>query len=135
MSSDPQVANLILHIDAGEDADTEELDKLTGQLLSEIKELDVETVERFGDEVVPRGAKAADPVTVGVLAVAVLPTVIPALITFLQSWSTRGDGRTVKVKTQKGDQSVEVEYDPKTMSQTELKSLVETLNETLTKPE
>ncbi len=131
MSSDTKVANLTLHIDAGEDADAEELDHLTRQLLGEIQELDVESVELAGDEVVPEGAKAVDPVTLGVLAVAVLPTVIPALITYLQTWSMRGAGRTVKLKTQKGDQSVEVEYDPKTMSPAELKSLVETLNETL----
>ena len=62
---------------------------------------------------------------------AVLPTVVPELIKFLQAWSMRGQNRTVKIKTQAGDRSLEVEYDPKTMSPAELKSLVEMLNETL----
>jgi hypothetical protein len=65
------------------------------------------------------------------LAVAVLPTVVPRLIEFLQAWSMRGEGRTVKIKVQTGDRSVEVEYDLKVMSTAQLKSLVDMLTGTL----
>ena len=41
MSSDTKIANLTLHIEAGEDADLDELDHLTRQLLGEIQEMEV----------------------------------------------------------------------------------------------
>ena len=126
-----KAANLIVRIDAPEDADAEELDRLTLQLRDEIEELEVESVELVRDGAVPTGAKSVDPVTLGVLAVAVLPTVIPKLIEFLQAWSMRGESRKVKIKTRAGDSSIEVEYSPTTMSPDELKNLVETLSGTI----
>ena len=125
MPTEAKSANLILHIEVGEDTDEEELDRLTRLLLDEIQEIDVESVELVGDEAVPEGAKTAEVVTLGALAVSVLPAVVPVLVNYLQAWSRRGEGRTVKIKTQKGDQALEVAYDPKTMSPAELKMLVE----------
>lgn len=123
--------NLILQIDAGKDADAEELDGLTRQLLMEMQELEVESVELVKSQELPEGAKAGELVTLGSLAVAVLPTVFPKLIEFLQSWSLRAENRMVKIKTQVGDRSIEVEYSPATMSTAELKRVVKTLSEAL----
>jgi hypothetical protein len=131
MPSNKKVANLTLQVDAGQDADTEELDQLTRRLFGEIRELDVESVELAGGEAVPAGAKSAEAITLGVLAVAVLPTLLPELVRFLQAWSLRGENRTIKIKTQAGDRAVELEYNPSTMSLDQVQSLVETLNETL----
>jgi hypothetical protein len=119
--------HLILNISAGADADASELDLLTRHLRSEIQELDVESVDLLRDKPAPTGAKAVDPVTLGALAVAVLPAVVPKLVEFLQSWTLRKENRTVKIKTQIGDQSLEIEYSPKLMSQTELMTVVDTL--------
>ena len=127
MPTEAKSANLILHIEVGEDTDEEELDRLTRLLLDEIQEIDVESVELVGDEAVPEGAKSVEVAELGMLAVQVLPTAVSALVNFLQAWSRRGEGRTVKIKTQKGDQTLEVAYDPKTMSSAELKMLVETV--------
>ena len=127
MPTEAKSANLILHIEVGEDTDEEELDRLTRLLLDEIQEIDVESVELVGDEAVPEGAKSVEVAELGMLAVNVLPAVVPTFISFLQAWSRRGEGRSVKIKTQKGDQALEVEYDPKTMSPAELKLLVETM--------
>jgi hypothetical protein len=44
----------------------------------------------------------------------------------------RGESRKIKIKTQVGDRSVEVEYSPQTTSPAELKNLVETLASALT---
>jgi hypothetical protein len=131
MPFDVKAANLTLQINAGENADADELDRLTRQLLTEIKELEVESVELAKDETAPAGTKSIDAVTLGALAVAVLPTVVPKLIDLLQSWLMRGEGRAVKIKTQVGDRSVELEYSPKTVSPDELKSLVDKLSEAL----
>jgi hypothetical protein len=123
--------SLTLNIDAA-DADAEELDRLTRNLRAEIRELDIESVELVREDRLPKGAKSAEAVTLGALAVAVLPGVVPKLVELLQAWSTRGASRAVKVKTQVGDRSLEVEYSPATMSQAELRSLVDMLTGALT---
>jgi hypothetical protein len=117
---------LTLQINAGE-IDPERLDRLTRQLRGELLELEVASVDFVREDQLPEGAKAADAVTLGTLAVVILPSFLPKLIDYLQSWSLRGEGRKVKVKTQVGDRSIEVEYNPNTMSHQELKTLVETL--------
>ncbi len=131
MSAGERIANLTLQIDVGQDADADELDRATRQLRDEIQELGVESAELAKTANAPAGTKSVEAVTLGALAISVLPTVLPKLIEFLQAWSMRREGRTVKIKTQVGDRAVEVEYSPKTMSQAELKSLVETLTSTL----
>lgn len=131
LSEEEKTVNLVLQIDAGEDADSDELDRQARMLLREIRDLDIESVELAGIETVPIGAKSAEAVTLGMLAVAVLPTVIPELVKFLQAWSIREENRTVKIKTQVGDRSLEVEYDTKAISEAEIKNLIDTLNKTL----
>jgi hypothetical protein len=133
MLPDQKTARMTLQIDAGEDSDAEELDRLTRQLQAEIQELDVESVELVKDQTAPEGTKTIDAVTLGALAVAVLPTVVPKLIDLLQSWIMRGEGRAVKIKTQVGDRSVELEYSPQAVSSDELKGLVDKLSEALGK--
>jgi hypothetical protein len=122
---------LTLVVDAGEEADDEELDRLTRQLLSEIRELDIESAELARERYLPQGAKSVEAITIGAVAIAVLPTVLPKLFDFLQAWSLRGEARKVKIKTQVADRALEVEYSPSSMSPDELRRLVETLKDTL----
>lgn len=131
MAANAQPANLTIGIDIGQGADTDELDRATRQLRDEIQDLDVESVELVKNSEPLAGAKSAEVVTFGSLAVAVLPALVPKLVEFLQSWALRGEGRKIKIKTQLGDRSVEIEYSPQTTSPTELKSLVETLTSAL----
>jgi len=132
MSSGAEVARLTLRVDAGADADDEELDRVTRQLRDELRDLDgVEPVKPVEAGAVPEGAKSAEAMTVGALAVAILPSVIPKLMEFLQTWSMRGENRTVKIETRVGDRSVNVEV-PRTMSPDELKGLVDMLTGALT---
>ena len=129
MTPDAKPAQFTLSIDAGADADAEELDRLTRQLRDALAEVpEVESVDLLRGGVVPQGAKVADPFTLGALVLAIIPSALPKLIDVLNGWSMRGENRKVKIKTQVGDRSVEVEYSPATMSQAELKSLVETLS-------
>lgn len=118
--------NLALQIDLGEDSDEEELDYYSRQLLSEIQMLDVESVEAATAGAAPEGTKAVEAVTLGMLAVAALPAALPKLIELVQSWSLRGESRKVKVAAKIGDKSVEIEYNPETTSQAELKQTVDT---------
>ena len=124
--SGEKAADLTLYVGAGEATDAEELDRLTRSLLAELGEVELESVELAGAVAIPEGAKTAEAVTLGALAVAVLPTLMPRLIEFLLEWSMRGKDRTVKIKTQIGDRSVELEC-PTSTSPAQLKSIVDTL--------
>ncbi len=118
-----QPIQLSLQVSAGEEADAEELDRLTRQLRSEILDLpEIESVELAKGERPHRGTKVADPVTLGVLAVAVLPTFLPKLVDFVQAWALRGQGRSVKFKGKVSGQAVEFEG-----TADELKDLITTL--------
>lgn len=79
------------------DATDEELDRLTRQLLTEMQDLNVESVELTKGGVAPAGSKG-DPITMGSIAISVLPTAIPSVIALVQAWVMRGQGRTVKFK-------------------------------------
>ena len=79
----------------------------------------------------PEGAKSAEAITIGALAVAVLPGFLPKLVEYLQSWTMRGENRRVRVMSQVGDRSIEIEYSPAAMSINELKRLVDSLTESL----
>ena len=124
MDEETKAEQFLLHLDMGEILDLDQLDKLTRQLQSEILEEGFETVDLVTANEVPHGAKSADAVTWGMLAVSVLPTVLPKLIEFLQSWTMRAESRKVKVRSQMGEQSIELEYSPTTISNQELKDLV-----------
>ncbi len=112
-----------LHLTVAEvDVDDEGLEKLTSSLLNDLRELGAESVERYRDTAPPEGAKG-DPFTLGALVLVVVPVFLPKLIEFLQVWTLRGEGRTVRIKTPAG---LEVEFSPeKKLSNAELLTLVE----------
>lgn len=79
------------------DATEDELDRLTRQLLKEVRETDVESAELAKGGPAPAGSKG-DPITMGAIAIEVLPAVLPSVIALVQAWVMRGQGRTVKFK-------------------------------------
>ena len=79
------------------DTSAEDIDWMTRQLLSELRELDVESVELTKGGTAPAGSKG-DPITLGSIAIQVLPAVLPSVIGLVQSWTSRGQGRIVKFK-------------------------------------
>jgi len=126
-------ASLLLQVDAGSGASPDEQDELARQLLTELGDLDVQAGLYHPGSALPPGAKAGEATLFGSLAVSVLPAFLPKLVEFLQNWVQRGDRRVVKIKTQIGDRSLELEYAPATMSNQELKKLVTLLNSSLEK--
>ena len=107
--SDDSTANLAVRVDAGPDALPEDIDRITRQLSSELRELGVESV-KLSAGAAPAGAKSADALTLGALTVCVLPPMIPKLMEYLESWVGRTKARTVKIKIQAGDRMIDVEY-------------------------
>ena len=81
------------------DATEEDVDRMTRQLLSELRETDVESAELAKGGEAPRGTKSGDPVTMGSIVISALPVVLPAVVTLVQAWASRGQGRTVKFKS------------------------------------
>jgi hypothetical protein len=78
----------------GPELDTEDRERLTRQLRAEIAELDVESVAFAAGGAVPAGAKAADPITVGALVVALSASggVFTSLIDTVREWLGRHAG-------------------------------------------
>ena len=79
------------------DATEEELDRMTHQLLSELRELDVESAGLAKGGSAPEGSKG-DPMVIGSIALELLPAVLPSVLGLVQAWLTRGQGRIVKFK-------------------------------------
>jgi len=101
------------------DATEEELDSNTHQLLSELKELNVESADLAKGESALSGSKG-DPITIGTIALEVLPVALPGVIAFVQAWVMSGQARTVKFK----GNGIEFEGSPE-----ELQNLLATLQQ------
>jgi len=99
------------------EASEEDLDRMTRNLLSELKGSDVESVNLVSVGTAPEGSKG-DPITIGTLAMTALPIVLPGVIDMIKAWATRGQGRTVKFK----GKGIEFEGSPE-----ELEKLLATL--------
>jgi hypothetical protein len=127
MSPKREAIEILVQIELGENVDPERLDYITRDLRREMESLEVEAVELVRQGTLSEGAKSGEVVTLGALAVVTLPAVLPPLIQFLQAWSLRGDNRKVKIKKQKGDQSIEVELSPEVTSPEKLKEYLEVL--------
>ncbi len=133
MHGDSRATSVTLIVDAGKDALAEDVDALTRRLRGEIQELGVEAVTLQTTDTAPSGTKSVEAVTIGALAVTVLPQVLPRLIEFLQAWSLRSKDRTVKIKASVGDRSVDIEY-PEGASEVAVQALIQKMTDTLTPP-
>jgi len=94
------------------DATEDELDHLTRQLLKEVRDTDVDSAELTKGGPAPAGSKG-DPITMGSIAIEVLPAVLPSVIALVQAWVMRGQGRTVKFKSK----DIEFEGSPNELKQ------------------
>jgi hypothetical protein len=124
MATDLTASTLYLQVDPKNEMDREALDQLVRHLRRDISELGVESVELVREGSVPAGAKGVEALTLGSLAVVLLPTMLPRLIEFLQNWIMRGSNRSVKLKLQVQGNSVEVEYSPGVTSSSDIDQLV-----------
>ncbi len=72
----------------------------------------------------PLNAKG-DPVTVGVIAVAVLPSLLASLIVLIQHWLLRQQNQSIKIKL--GENEIEI---PRDATREELEPIIELLKST-----
>ncbi len=128
MATDSKEAKLTLHIaKADGEANVDELDQLTHTLMRYLEGMDVESVTLLHEQDYLPGAKG-DMFTVGGLLVSILPTALPKVMEFLQSWVLQNVGHTIRAKVQRGDRSAEIEY-PAYMSPDELKNHLEVIKQ------
>jgi hypothetical protein len=131
MATEPSNVALTLVIQATPETDASDLDQTTRYLLAELRELDIESAELMTGDAPPVGAKTADAFSVGALVLTCLPAAIPKLLEYLQNWKKRRPDHQVKIKTQVGDRTVEVQFPPGAVSVEQLKSYVDMLTEKL----
>jgi hypothetical protein len=98
--------SLQVDLDLGVGADAEELDEAARELLRELSELDVESVERVSAGAPPPGARAAEVLALGSLVVTLGRGALGAVAGVLQAWLARRSGRTVKLTL--GTDSIEI---------------------------
>jgi hypothetical protein len=88
-----------IEVDAGPEADAEELDALTVQLQCELQELDLEAVERVRQGQAPPGARAIDVLALGTLLLTVArPVMLSSAVEVVRSWLTGRSQRSVKLE-------------------------------------
>ena len=112
-----KTAEFYIEVNAA-DATEEELDRMTRRLLAELRETDVERAELSRGGSAPRGTKSADLIAMGTIVISALPKVLPDVVSLMQAWTARGQGRTVKFK----GKGIEFEGSPE-----ELHKLLESL--------
>ncbi|MFC5668679.1 hypothetical protein [Streptomyces incanus] len=96
-----------LVLTGGPDSDQEELDELTRHLRERLLELDVERVEQARSGHVPAGAKPADAIAVGALAVTLAPIALRSVLGLVRTWIENRPVRTVSIAL--GGDSLELE--------------------------
>ena len=90
---------LSVELQAGPDADAEELAQLAGRLRAELLDLDVNAVQQPVRGEAPRESKGAGWLATGELMVRLVtsPEVLASIIAGVQSWLRRNSARSVKL--------------------------------------
>lgn len=96
---DHEPTEVMLYVEAGRDADDEEVATLTRRLRDVVRQLDVDEVKLLRAGTAPEDSKVADPITLGALVVTLASSkVLTALIEAISSWAERQRGGTVTIK-------------------------------------
>ncbi|MDZ7344812.1 MAG: hypothetical protein ONA90_09915 [candidate division KSB1 bacterium] len=130
--TDKQTVDLKIQLELDE-ADQEELDRITRDLRAEIEDLDVDSVKPVKGGPAPAGTKVVDWAQIGQLAVTLAPTIVPHLFELLKRRSARKPNTPLKLKVMVGDRALEAEYDPATISPEQVRQLTESLTKALGK--
>ncbi len=109
------------------EGDDKDLAALTDQLKTEIRTLQVDSIERVSLGPLPPGHKAADWAAIGQMVVTLGPPLIPALFGAIKAWIERRPSTPVKIRIRVGRKSAQIEYDPTCTTAKELEVLVRTL--------
>jgi hypothetical protein len=101
--------SLDIQVVDSDDSSADALDTATRSLRREMQDLGVDSVTSGRAGPAPAGSKSDAAVTVGQLAVVVLPVLVPKLMDLLQHWLGRNERRKIKVKTTIDGRTLEVQ--------------------------
>ena len=123
--SEPKAIEFAIQIGADEEIDLESIDVMTRLLRSELEEFpDTEQVRLAPAAKQSQGGKkSGELIAIGAVLAGVLPQAVPALIDYLKEWMLRPGNRPLKIVARVGERSLEVEFDPRTVSDTNVRVL------------
>lgn len=120
---------IIVYID-GESLSERRLNEMTVNLKRELGKLKPTSIELERSDDVPDGVMSVEAITAGAIALAVLPTMVPAIIEYLRDWRLRNADRVVTIKRKVGEEEIEVSF-PEDMSSDRLQELIESISKNL----
>jgi hypothetical protein len=106
------------------DSSPEELEELTRSIREQLLEHPIERVDLVRGASRLAGTKAADPVTLGAIALVVLPTVLPKVVELLKQLTTRKDGLTFELNISEGDRRLEFKLPATPEAERQLQALL-----------
>lgn len=136
MASDKNSGTLLISLNAGDDVPDDKLLDLTYQVQKQLKAQGIDDVRRPDTQTLPQGAKSGGRFDINLINTLIIPLfasggLITSIISVLQEWALRKEGRTVKIKAQKGDHNFEFEYNPAVMTHDELIDLAKQLTQVM----
>lgn len=111
----------------GDSISERRLNEMTIVLKDELTNLKPLSIDLQRDSNVPEDVMSVTAITVGAIALAVLPTAIPALIEFLREWRLRNSNRMITIKRRSGEEEIEVSF-PEDMSSKRLHELIDSIS-------
>lgn len=117
-------STILLEIDLTDSGEKADLDALTRQLLAELRNLNVDKVRLKATADRPSGTKAGEAVTIGALAIVVLPAILPELVSFLKDWCLRKPDRSIKITHRTRDNEIHAEFDLDGVSKQDLDAVI-----------
>jgi hypothetical protein len=116
--------SFLIQIEDRNDRDAVSLDDMTRNLLLEIERDLQPTSAALKSEVAPNTTRTQEAITIGAIALTLLPVFVDKLLDLLISWSERNDSPKVRLTIEGQRRSVVVEYDPENTSKETLAKLV-----------
>lgn len=124
----PEPLNIQLTLEPGSGGGPREAEEQARALRREIQGLPVEEVGFVSSGPAPAGARSAEVLMAGTVAVTLLTPLLPKLLDVVSAWLQNRKGRAVRVKVSRGTETIEVEFAPGERSEKEILSFVEKLD-------
>ncbi|MCP4364852.1 MAG: hypothetical protein GY800_06075 [Planctomycetes bacterium] len=121
--------DLVIKIN-GEEISERRLNEMTVKLKGELTNLKPLTIDLQRDTNSPNGTMSVEAITVGAISLAVLPTMIPAIIMYLRDWQLRNTNRMVTIKRRKDEEEIEVSF-PENMTSERLQELINSISDNI----
>jgi hypothetical protein len=125
------ITQLTVQID-GSFLSEQRLNDITLKLKADLAHLKPLAIDLKRDQHAPDGSMSVEAITAGAILIAVLPTMVPAVIEYLREWCLRNANHTITIKRRTGEQEIEVSF-PEDLSSERLQRLMNVVSDTISK--